>query len=178
MFNSELMGKTKRRNTMDNYLISYFDPNAKNRVVEYAYAKELLLMYFSSNKMNYYSISEDGGSFQLYYRLGKTLFSLQQCIYVKGFKYLCRTTVAEIKPKSQGAIARLQEVVEQMNNSIDIGKFVFDTIAFELQFYDEIRINPEEGVTSLNALYDYFDRLIFWPRFLLDVEYGDVLLDI
>lgn len=163
---------------MVNYLISYFDPNIKNRMVEHACAKELLLMYLSKNNMNHYSNSEDGGSFQLYCRLRKTRLSLQQCIYVKGFKYLCRTTVAEIKPKSQGAITRLQELVEQMNNSIDIGKFVFDIHEVALQFYDSIRINPEVGVTNLNSLYNYFDRLVFMPRFLIDVEYGEVLLEV
>jgi len=163
---------------MANYLISYFDPSIKNRMVEHACAKELMLMYFNKNNMNHYSNSEDGGSFQLYCRLRKTRLSLQQCIYVKGFKYLCRTTVAEIKPKSQEVITRLQGLVEQMNNSIDIGKFVFDTSAAELQFYDGIRIKPEAGATNLKLLYDHFDRLVSWPRFLIDVEYGDELLAI
>jgi len=163
---------------MEKCLISYFDPNIKNRMVEYACAKELLVMYFNKNNMNYYSVSGDGGTFQLYCRLRKTSFTLQQSIYVKGFEYLCRTTVAEIKPKSQGAIIRLQELVEQMNNSIDIGKFVFDIHEAELQFYDSIRINPEVGVTNLNSLYNYFDRLVFMPRFLIDVEYGEVLLEV
>lgn len=162
---------------MDTFLITAFEPKFMSGIDEYIIAGNLLLMYFREKGIRYYRRPEDGGSFQLYYRLKNTGLSVQHCISVKGLRYMCQTRAAEIHPRTRDAYFRLQALTETMNSRIESGRFAVDDGPGQLRFCDGFRIAPEMETANAEMLYDQFDRLIYRPQYLMDVEFADELTE-
>lgn len=162
---------------MDDYVVSYYNPRTSLTVMLYATAVELLLRYFSENDIGNYYCGPEEGTFQLYYRLKNTGFSIQQCIFVDGGRYTCKTTVAEIHPQSPEETARLQAIIDSVNKKLDYGVLKYDEEKGNLQFWDRIILRSRSGAINLKNLFERFDRLIGYPHFVLDVEFADAFLD-
>ena len=164
---------------MDNYELSYIDHGLIQKIRDFCATKEVLLSYFREAELHPDSVQGDGGHFQLYFRLKKTGFRIQQCLFIDGTDIICRTTIAEISMRNPRLAQALRPLIAEINREIEYGQFNLDVYGTgDVQFWD--RFAPEEPFKE-EALFYYFEnieRLIGYPHFLMDHEYGSALLQI
>lgn len=164
---------------MDNYQFSYIDHSLIQKMQAFRNTKEALLAYFQAAELPPYSVKGDGGQFQLYHRLKKTQLRIQQCLFIDETNIICRTTIAEISLRNSRQAKTLPPLIAKINREIEYGQFKIDIQGTgDIHFLD--RFSPEELFTEETTFY-YFEnieRLIGYPHFLIDQEYGTAFLQI
>ena len=164
---------------MDNYERSYIDHSLIQRTLDFRSTKEALASYFQEAEIHPNAVQGDGGHFQLYFRLKETELSIQQFLFIYGTDIICRTTIAVISMHNPWQAQALRPLIAEINSEIEYGQFNLDVYGTgDVQFWD--CFSPEEPFKE-ETLFYYFEkieRLIGYPHFPIDREYGTEFLQI
>lgn len=158
---------------MNEYATIRIDNDLLKKTLSFRNAKNALVLFFQETDMPFYSNTEDGGHFQLYYRLNKTGLSIQQSIYIHEQSYVCRTTIAEIAVRHPWQAKIVYPLLIGINSETDCGRFNVDSgNSGCIRFWN--RFCPEKPFTEELPLYYFenFAELIGVSHFLIDEKYG------
>ena len=164
---------------MDKYEIAYIDHDLIKRILGVNHLRKALLAYFQEVDLHPDSNKNDGGCFQLYFLLKQTGFHIQQCLFLDEAGITCKTTIAEMGVRNPKHAQALRTLIAEINAEIEYGQFFLDAQdTGDVQFWD--RFSPEVpiGEETLFYYFENIERLIGYPQFLINREYGTAFLEI
>ena len=142
--------------------------------VSYCSAEDLLLNYLNRRCINYYS--GDSNTVEMYFRLRATGIKIKQRISIAFQSYRCSTIIMEEPRDLTEEKAKLLSRIGAINTKLPQGNFVYDFGKNQLSFVDGFSLPVKRGVINTQNIFERFERLVFLPHYLLELEYADFVL--
>ena len=159
---------------MKNQFMCY--SKSQNGIINiYCYnANDLLLNYLNQRHINYYCRNSD--TVEMYFRLHNTGIKIKQRISIALLGYRCFTHIMEEPRNTAGEKANLLSRISSINAALPQGSFVFDFSKNQLSFVDSFALPIKRGIINTQNIFERFERLVFLPHYLLEVDHPDFAL--